>query len=476
MTVQSGTLPWMLRHELRLHWRGMSQHVGSRAMMIAVLVLLHLLAIPMALALARMNSPTSAAPSSAIGVLVTISVMALLFLMVSRTLITSVQILYARGDMDLLLSSPLAPSTILAARVTVIAVTVALEFGALILPFVNVFVLFGLFAWARVYVLLPALGMLAATIGVALALLLFKLFGARRTRVFAQIASAIIGVCFVMAFQLPNMLRMNGEPRPSLRRQAMNAALSQGESLLALPGQLLMSSTWWALLFACLCGAVFYFGMRALGSRFVTASAASAGVAVGVARATTQRAKFGRGARAIIIGKELRLIARDPWLLTQLLQQLVYLLPIGFIVWRRSSGSAWLWGAAIFAASTVASALAWITLVAEDAPELLKSAPVTHAHMQRQKLLAAMLPVIPIALLPLFALWRSQAWLGSMISLCALASALSCAALQMGDRVGKRGDFRARHRGNVARAFVEFFIVVAWCGVCALLVWLNPFA
>ncbi len=473
MKFAPGSTLWLLQHELRLHWRGLRRSTGSRVFLIIVLVLLHLTAIPLALAQSRIKLDQSR-PATWLGG----ALLFVLLLMISRTLITAVQSLYARGDMDLLLSSPLKPEAIIAVRAAVIAVTVTLEFAALILPFVNVFVLFGLFAWARVYLVLPALGMLAATISLLLSLLLFRWFGARRTRVIAQVLSAVIGLLFVLAAQVPNALRMSDRADLAPSREALSALTSGAQSVLMAPGSLLLNSSLPAFLLAAGCFGIFALTMKRCGSRFIAASVASAGMPTRQrATKSTQRLLFRGNTRAVIIRKELRLVARDPWLLTQLLQQLIYVLPFGLLLWRRGSEALPLiWGMNILVASNVASALAWLTIAAEDAPELLRSAPLATRSAQLYKLQAAMLPILPLVLLPVIVLWRTHLWFSLCIAFCSLGSALCCALLhRREDRSGNRRDFRTRYKGSVGRSFIELFVILAWCGVCAVLVWLSPF-
>ena len=114
--------------------------------------------------------------------------------MVSRSLNGIVQVLYTRADLDLLLSSPVAPKSIIGVRVFTVALTVTLEVGMLAWPFANMFMLFGMLAWSKLYVLLPALGMLATTLGVVLALTLFRLLGPRTTRLVGQVLAALVGI------------------------------------------------------------------------------------------------------------------------------------------------------------------------------------------------------------------------------------------------------------------------------------------
>jgi ABC-2 type transport system permease protein len=194
------------------------------------------------------------------------------------------------------------------------------------------------------------------------------------------------------------------------------------------------------------------------------------------ARKPRSALSFHNNLRLILILKELRLIARDPWLLTQLLQQTVYLLPMGLVLWRQSSkGVPILWGAVIMVAGFTASALGWITVAAEDVPELISAAPVTRSAIFRIKLEAAVLPILPLILLPLLFLWRSHLWFGFSLALCAFGSALSCALLNVRDRTpGRRLDFRARNKNNIGRGLVELIVIGAWIGACVLMVWLSP--
>ncbi len=461
-----------MRHEFRLYWRGMSKAVGSKIPVLLLLILLHLIAIPMALALKR--TPSLPARAAALGL--TIGGAFVLLLMISRSLITAVQALYARGDMDLLLSSPVSPRAIIAVRASFIAASVTMEFGLLIWPFANVFVLFGLLGWLRAYVLLPALGMLATSISLVLALTLFHVFGARRTRVIAQITSALFAAGFMILLQLPNIMRSRGR-NAAAATSAFTAGLPSGDSAFLTPALTVLGGSASTLAIAVACAAIFGLTLRLLGGAFIRASTAAASISVGRrARNPSDTLRFHANTRLILILKELRLIARDPWLLTQLLQQSIFLLPLGAVMWRqRGVGLPLAWGAVILLASFLASALAWITVSAEDVPELVAAAPIPAEQIRRVKLQAALLPILPVILLPVLVLWRSHLWFGFAVSLCALGSAVSCALLNVHSPLpGKRRDFRMRNKGNPGRGFIELLIIGGWVLVCTVMVWMSP--
>lgn len=460
-------------HELRLYRRGLSSSVGGKIAAICLLVLMHLIAIPLAFALRHI--PAATPDYVAIGL--TLGGGCVVLLMISRGLIMSVQALYTRGDMDLLLSSPVAPLSIISARAAAIAASVTLEAAFLIWPFANVFVLFGLLAWTKAYILLPAFGLLATSISLMLSLLLFYVFGARRTRIIAQVMSALIALSFIILVQLPNILANCRGCSSTLGAGAYEMYPLSPDRAVWWPAFAVMEGFLPTIAFAFACAALFACTVRALAGSFIGASIASAGIGVGRGRrrpAGTLR--FHGSTRLILILKELRLIGRDPWLLTQLLQQSVFLLPLSVVLWRRSgSGLPLVWGLAILFAAFTAGALAWITVAAEDVPELVATAPVRPREIARIKLEAALLPILPIALLPLLVLWRTHGWFGFSIAVCALGASLSCARLNIHDRPpGKRRDFRMRRKGNSGQGFVEIAIVSGWVGLCALMVWLSP--
>ena len=132
-----------MRHELRLYLRSGTLKSTSSTVLIIGEVLLHLLAVVIALALRAASAYAGAGVPSTLPLLLTTGGLAFCFIfMLSRALNGVVQVLYTRADLDLLLSSPLAPNSIIGVRVGSVALTVALEVALLAWPFANVFVLF----------------------------------------------------------------------------------------------------------------------------------------------------------------------------------------------------------------------------------------------------------------------------------------------------------------------------------------------
>ena len=481
MTLPSGSMPWLMRHELRLYLRSGVLKTTSLTFLIIVEVLLHLLATAAALAVrAASTYAGSGIPAALPALLATAGLAFCLLFMLSRSLNGIVQVLYTRGDLDLLLSSPLAPKSIIGVRVFTVALTVTLEVGMLAWPFANMFVLFGMPAWSKLYVLLPALGMLTTSLGIVLALTLFRLLGPRTTRLVGQVLAALIGMGIFLLSQLPNLMR-NGPMHGPANYNGFGALLNADAGRLGailMPGRLVLAGYGPTLMLALLSAALLLLTVQVLSGHFMHAATAIGSMGSTRTKRTSERPLRFRGSlRRVLIVKELRLIRRDPLLLMQLLQQSIYLVPISFLLWRQSVGHSggvpWFWLVLIFMCGTLATALAWITIAAEDAPELLTAAPPSRATVVRAKIEAALVPLVPLWLLPLLIVGRTQPWFAVSLGLCAFGCSVSTALLQVYRPPGRRDSFKTRARGSPAKAFLEMGVIIAWMLACALLTWIG---
>ncbi len=472
MNAKTGSIGWLMRHELRLYWRSRKNTSLSAVFLVMALLLLHLGAIALALGTKHLHSLSQ----NALLIGITMGLGFMFLLMVSRGVINVVQVLYTRGDMDLLLSSPLAPRSIIGVRATTIATTLSLEFAFLLWPFANVFVLFGLTDWFKAYLLVPAIGLLATSTSLMIALGLFRVFGARRTRVIAQVFAAIIGMSFMLLGQLPNLLNQSSD-RKSAAMNTFTTLTSSVDSLVFVPAHWINNGFFPTFLLTLGCMTVFALTIRLLGERFIQAASASANVGLSKPAKMPRKAlQFHHSLRAILIKKELRLISRDPALLTLLMTECIIIVPVGIMLWRKhGEGRPWVWLMIIFVAGRIASSLAWLTVAAEDAPDLLNTAPIHKATLIRAKTEAALLPLLPFVLLPLLVLWRRYPMFGLLVSLCATGCGISLALLATHNPgAAKRGDFRTRNKESVAKKIVELAAMLIWVLLCALLTWFSP--
>jgi ABC-2 type transport system permease protein len=481
VTLAPSSIPWLTRHELRLYTRSGVFKGTSLTFLIIVEILLHLAAVLVAFVMRAASAYGAPGVPAALPLLLTTGALAFCCIfMLSRSLNGIVQVLYTRADLDLLLSSPMAPNSIIGVRVGTVALTVTLELALLAWPFANVFVLFGMFSWSKLYLLLPAFGMFTTSLGVVLALTLFRVLGPRTTRLVGQVLAALIGLGIFLIAQLPNLMRHGPRHGPSNYSGFATLLRTDTGHLggILIPARWVLAGYWPSVLFTLISALLLLLTVRGLSGRFMRAATAIG--SMGSARSTRVSARplrFRGSLRAVLIVKELRLIRRDPLLLMQLLQQSIYLVPMGLVLWRQSIGGPgkvpWLWLGEILVSGTLATALAWITIAAEDAPELLIAAPLTRAIVVRAKIEAALLPLVPLWLVPLLVLGRTHLWFSASLSLCAFGCSLSTALLQVYRPPAKRDSFKMRGRSAPGKGFIEMAVILAWMLICALMTWIG---
>jgi ABC-2 type transport system permease protein len=171
--------------------------------------------------------------------------------------------------------------------------------------------------------------------------------------------------------------------------------------------------------------------------------------------------------------KEFLLLRRDPWLISQTLMQLLYLVPPALMLWRSfSDGSAaivLITPVIVMAAGQLAGGLAWLTISGEDAADLVATAPLPPAHVTRAKIevvLIAIGAVFAPLVLPLIFVSPLQA---AITALGVMIAAASATAIQLWFRVqAKRSQFRRRQTSSRLATFSEAFSSIGWAATAAL--------
>jgi ABC-2 type transport system permease protein len=467
-------------NEWRLYFRSGLLSKSSLTFLIIGQVLLHLIALSMAVASRLPRPPGMPNPSGVenLSVLLSMGLISMFLLMVSRALGGAVQSLYTRGDLDLLLCSPVDQRAILGVRMGSLAVAVAMEVALLVWPFANVFVLFGRVAWFKAYLLVPAMAMFATSIGLAVTLLSFRTIGPRRTRTVVQVLAVLVGISVMLGIYLPSMMQQ-GRSRGPLADSVNMLAHSNGDfrTLLLAPAQWLTSGALPTLLFFIGAAALLAVTIHYAGAPIVrTLTAISGGPARQSTRTASGPERFRSNFRWVVVLKEFKLIMRDPFVMVQVLQQSLMMIPVVFVLWRARTGFdlPLVWLSVIWLAAGLAGPLSWLTITAEDAPDLLAAAPVSRAALIRAKIEAAMLPTLPIIALPLVFVLPTRPWYAVCLTLSAFCSALTHALLNMRNPVAKRRDsFKVRYRGNGASGLIELLALLFWVGVCLLFTWLG---
>lgn len=486
MKLKAGSLAWFVARDLRLSLRrGIDMFAAAspvRALLIAAfgLAALHLLAWPAVpwIAHYRVAAETSVEVKLGIGVFLA----CLASWMVAQGLFAATRTLFDRGDLDLLYSSPQSPRRILAAKALAIAMSSMGSVAVLALPFANVAAFRLGPHWLAAYPSLLAVALAATSLSLFLTIGLFRLFGPKRARQYAQLGGAAIGGVLVLTVQIVAML-------PSDVQDKISAAVTPGR----ISGP--YSRIFWApvdalfgdvpaiiavLVFAI---ALFAGACSLLGNRFATACLVAAGApSSNGSRAGQRRVKFRAGPKGALRRKEWRLLARDPSLFAQLALQIVYTIPLAVVLVRSGTMplALSLTPAIVVIAAQISASLAWIAVSGEDAPELIASAPIAPMQVDAAKLSAIALPVSIVAGLPLLGLAMVAPKPALIAVLFTAGASISTALLNLWHPMpGNRRGMLRRHTQSKLIGMLEHAIAILWAigAVMVLLgawVWFIP--
>ena len=462
MKFRAGTWPWLLRHEMRLAWRGL----GSKGWRIALL--LGVIAIPMHVAawfmLQGMNMivlPPAFAWLFGMGTWVAIT------LMLSQAIILSVDALFNRGDLDLLLASPNSPRTVFVVRGLGIAASSGALYLLLAAPFANAGVFTGHPQLLAIYPALLALALLATAVAMWLTLSLVRWLGARRARVAAQLLSALIGASIFLVSQSQTLLGPETGQRlvSEIRGWLGPADILNTSSLIWLPTRAL-SGDLVSLLVLVLVGMGGFWLVTMLAcNRFLAGTQASVTGRVRRSSAAGTQANFRGGLLRTVLLKEWKLIFRDPNLIAQSLLQVLYLLPLMALVFRNHSvDGSMIVPACILVVATLASNICWITVAAEEAHDLIGTAPARLTTIRWLKVLAALLPIWAL-MLPIVVYMLIDHPISAIVFIvCLLGATVSAGIMQVWyPQQGQRADLKRRSQsGGIVMTVLELVSAVSW--------------
>src|SRR5262249_42044417 len=138
----------------------------------------------------------------------------------------------------------------------------------LILPLANMFALLVTPKWLLAYAAIPALALMGSSTSFVLALGLFRLLGARRARVFAQILGAPVGIAAGVSFQLPSLLSNDAKAAAGQLFADFAARLPVSDSWLWLPARGFLGDLPMLAVIVVVASALFAFVTLGLADRF----------------------------------------------------------------------------------------------------------------------------------------------------------------------------------------------------------------
>ncbi|MGB8402138.1 permease [Bradyrhizobium sp.] len=471
-------LIWFARHEIRLAWREwLAMMTGGRRnrnrAVIGLLILAAILHLPAYAVIGRFADLRLPLDKSSLIVL-SATILLAWALMLSQAIESVTRVFYARADLDLIMSSPVRLTTIFSVRIAAIALAVTAMALLLSTPFVDVLVIGGGPRWLAAFGVVIAIGLSASAAAIAITVLLFRLIGPSRTRLVAQIVSAIIGAGFVIALQVAAILSYGTLSRLAVLTSDAAAAIAPDpDSLIWWPARAVLGDS--EVLLCLLAGSLVLLGavMAIFAPRFADTVIRVSANATAANRAAGSTAFRAGSRQQALRWKEFLLLRRDPWLVSQSLMQLLYLVPPAVLLWRSFSDSSaaivLVTPVIVMAAGQLAGGLAWLTISGEDAADLVATAPMKPSRVTRAKI-EVVLIAIGVIFAPLVAaLAFASALQATVTALGVVIATISAAAIQLWFRVqAKRSQFRRRQTSSRLATFAEAFSSIGWAATSAL--------
>ena len=482
MMFTPATMPWFALHEWRLMWRdGIAMMTGGRpARRVALLIFLVIVAVVLHLMANTIVGPWVAsgiAPDKATLVLITGSGFLFWTVMLSQALESITRAYYSRSDLDLIFSSPASSRTLFAVRTGITAVTTLLLACLLASPIVDVLAYHDGPHWLMAYLVLAALSALSTAIAVLITVGLFRIAGTKRTRLVSQIIAAIVGAGFVIGIQAVAILHFGN-------MTSRFAVFSDPQFVASMPD---LSSLVWAPAKAALgdwsslLGLAFV-GFAALGGTIAFASSSYGRHAIAAAGVAHQRQAQRHGTvnfrlrsqKQQLRVKEWKLLARDPWLLSQTLMQIFYLVPPALYLWISYGQSAGTYVVVIpvlvMATGQLSGGLSWLAISGEDAHDLVVTAPVAPSAVLQAKI-EAVATVVLVVLTPIIVLMMlASLQLAATTAVFAVLSSGSATAIQLWFRVPmRRAMFRRRQVASRVSTIAEALTSIFWAGTAVLI-------
>ena len=480
--LRPGTFGWLALHELRLASRASGRKVrrgllgrmpGATRVVGYGLALLWL-ALGCAIAWGLRHTVIPVIPEMMVGVLGA-SILGLTF-MTAQAMIGSQRTLYESGDLSLLFSAPIPERTVLLAKLLGIAGTIALTYTVLLLPIVIPVAILGHPQLFGLVALLAALALTAAALGLALTLAIATLIGPRAARTVGQIVAAVLGGAVFLGSQLVSHAGGRGGAAVAMfERLRANGLGSIGAT--ALPGRAAFGDP--LAIVVLLGGALLLFtGAGATLQKLFLSGYQDGGTRLSRSKPTGRASGrlFHAGLTRAVFAKEWRLLARDPALAFQIVLRLIYMAPLllGLLGGRHSMPvPPALAFASVLIASQLVGSFAWLTVSAEDSPDLLAVAPVDKSEIDWAKLLAAFAMAAPfVVVLPIAIALQTPVGAAITLAMTALGGAAAgYVELKLG-KPGQRATFAKRRRGGVVSGILSLLIALVFGGGAALLVFL----
>ncbi len=468
-----GSTVWLLRHELRLQWRGF-KYSPWIASAVAVAAVVQLAGLATGYFLTTVQVPPGDRLLAASVVLAFFGT-----LMLSQAFGVAIEALFTRRDLEWLLTSPVPFRRVLLVRMLGMAAGSAWLWLLLLGACANGAAIFGQPQLLAVYPVLCALAMVVTAIATSLTIALAPAIGLRRTRAVASGLAVVTGVMPFLASQSgaifgPGVVERFWQASAPCCGVPSGPGWWPARAMLGSPAPLA------AVLLAGV-GSALLTGW-ALERRF---AAGAATPVVGQAAAATRDVaapRFRGGLGAALFQKELRLLVRTPGLLGRAFQQMIFLAPLGLTLLRANGPSNGfnrivVGTLPILAAGQLAQLFMSVAMSSDEAAELAQSAPVSPRAVRMAKLKAAALAVAAALIAP--TLLVAARLPGAAPALLAGIGCVTLSELLLGlwfPLPMRRLDLGGPREGFGGRVMLSFADIAVWSLATWLLLHGSPWA
>jgi ABC-2 type transport system permease protein len=288
--------------------------------------------------------------------------------------------------------------------------------------------------------------------------------------VVAQVVAAIAGALLFLTSQAYSFTSHGRDPNAASQftQRLVARAMLAPDSTLWLPGRAALGAVWPLLGTIAVTAAVFALTVARTHRFFVHGVQQAASTSRVRARpGGPPRLRVRSSLFDTIVVKEWRLIARDPHLISQVLLQLVYLVPLLFLVLRHADTPLPPMGAALpLLCASLTSSLAWIMISAEEAPDLLLASPAPQRLVRIAKLAASAMPPLLLVALPLAWLVLHAPVAGLLVCFAVSGAVLGSGLIVLWiGRPAPRSDFKARGKENLLCSLLEGAHSLSWGGL-----------
>ncbi|MGK7895786.1 MAG: hypothetical protein AB4372_19770 [Xenococcus sp. (in: cyanobacteria)] len=444
MKVKQNRLAWLLHHEMRLWWRGLQ---GKWFLIIMpIFVIIPMLVLSILLPSLDFRSDLLLVPL--IEKFLWLAVGAYLLLFFSAFTFAMGQSLFAlfdRGDLDLLISSPIPSKVIFASRLITVAIDIFLSISLfLILPSL-IAVMLGFIRLLGIYPTLMAICLTATSLAMLITLWLVWLIGAKRARILNQVLTSLLWTGFIIVLQLPNLRVFKNVDSEQFWNSWAGLFMGEGSILSAkswiwFPARAIFFDPVAMLLTFLISGAIFWLTVEKLHHTFLNGTQQSLTIKQNKPSSISIN-RFKDSLSQVLLLKEWRIIARNPYLLLQSFFSIIFLIPVSIMMLQDTAFQDTAFEgfnsldtivliASLGAGNNLTTQLALICISGEEAPDLLRSCPCKDIKLRRWKLMAVLIPVW-LLLSPLFVILmiRGEAWFAPMMVF--IGATICCAFLSL---------------------------------------------